>query len=81
MLDFALLTSVAKSNILDNISLHPIPPISGLEITVHLIPSWMNGISGFVSLMKYLIFQLLDVRHTDPSFIPQYTLIIFCKFR
>jgi hypothetical protein len=33
------LTSVAKSNVLDNVSLHSIPPISGLEIMVHLIPS------------------------------------------
>jgi hypothetical protein len=31
------LTSVAKSNILSNISLHSIPPISGLEIMLHLI--------------------------------------------
>jgi hypothetical protein len=39
MLSFDSLTSVTKSNILDNISLHTIPPISGLEIMVHLIPS------------------------------------------
>jgi hypothetical protein len=32
------LTSVAKSNILGDVSLHSIPPISGLEIMVHLIP-------------------------------------------
>jgi hypothetical protein len=32
------LTSFTKSNIFDNISLHSIPPISGLEIMVHLIP-------------------------------------------
>jgi hypothetical protein len=76
MLDFNSLTSVTKSNIFDNISLHTIPPISSLEIMVHLIPSWMNGISGLVSLTKYLILQLLDVRHTDPSFVPQHSLII-----
>jgi hypothetical protein len=45
MFSFDSLTNVAKSNILGNISLHTIPPISGLEIMVHLIPSWMNGIS------------------------------------
>jgi hypothetical protein len=77
MLDLDSLTGIAKSDILSDISLHTIPPISDLEIMVHLIPSWMNGISGFMSLMKYLILQLLDVRHTDPSFILQYTLIIF----
>jgi hypothetical protein len=77
MLDLDSLTGIAKSDILGDISLHTIPPISDLEIMVHLIPSWMNGISGFMSLMKYLILQLLDVRHTDPSFILQYTLIIF----
>jgi hypothetical protein len=49
------LISVAKSNILSNISLHSIPPISGLEIVVHLIPSWMNGISRLMRLTKYLI--------------------------
>jgi hypothetical protein len=64
------LISVTKSNILGNISLHAIPPISGLEIMVHRIPSWMNGISGLVSLMKYLILQFLDVRHIDPSLVP-----------
>jgi hypothetical protein len=77
MLDLDSLTGIAKSDILGDISLHTIPPISDLEIMAHLIPSWMNGISGFMSLMKYLILQLLDVRHTDPSFILQYTLIIF----
>jgi hypothetical protein len=41
----------------------------------------MNGISGIVSLLKYLIIQLLDVRHTDPSFVPQYALIIFRETR
>jgi hypothetical protein len=75
MLDFDSLTSVTKSNILDNVSLHTIPPISGIEIMLHLIPSWMNGISGLVSLMKNLILQLLDVRHTNPSLVPQHTII------
>jgi hypothetical protein len=65
MLGFDLLTSVTKSNILDNISLHTIPPISGLEIMVHLIPSWINGISEFVSLTEYLILQLLPIRTRD----------------
>jgi hypothetical protein len=27
--------------------------------------------------MKYLILQFLDVRHTDPSFVPQYSFLIF----
>jgi uncharacterized membrane protein len=67
MLGLDSLTGVAKSNILDNIPLHSVPPISCLKIMVHLIPSRMNGISGLVSLMKYLVLQLLDVRHTDPS--------------
>jgi hypothetical protein len=77
MLDFDLLISVAKCNILDNVSLHTVPPISDLEIMVYLIPSWMNGISGLMSLTKYLILQLLDVRHTDPSFVAQHSLLIF----
>jgi hypothetical protein len=75
------LTSVTKSNILGNVSLHTIPPISGLEIMVHLIPSWINGISGLMCFMKYLIFQLLDVRHTNPPFVPQQSFIIFQKIR
>jgi hypothetical protein len=70
MLDLDSLTGVIKGNILGNISLHSIPTISCLEIVVHLIPSSMIGISGLVSLMKYLILQLLDVRHTDPPFVP-----------
>jgi hypothetical protein len=81
MLDFDSPTCVIKSNILDNVSLHTIPSISGLEIIVHLIPSWMNGISRLVSLTKYLIHQLLDVRHTYPSFVPQHSFINFCKTR
>jgi hypothetical protein len=76
MLDFDSLTSVAKGNILGNVSLHTVPPISGLEIMVHLTPSGMNGISGLVSLMKYLILQLLDVRHINPPLVPQHTFII-----
>jgi hypothetical protein len=73
MLGFDSLTGATKSNI----PLHTIPPISDLKIMVHLISSWMNGISGFMSLTKYLVLQFLDVRHTDLSFVPQYTLIIF----
>jgi hypothetical protein len=64
MLSFNSLTSVKKSNKLGNVSLHTIPPISDLEIMVHLIPSRMNRISGIGSLLKYLILQFLDVRHT-----------------
>jgi hypothetical protein len=55
MLGLDSLIGVAKGNILGNISLHTIPPISGLEIVIHLIPSWMNEISRFVSLTKYPI--------------------------
>jgi hypothetical protein len=51
------LISVSKSNILGNVSLHSIPPIGGLEIMVHLIPSWINGISILMCLTKYLILQ------------------------
>jgi hypothetical protein len=79
MLDLDSLTGVAKGNILNNISLYSIPPIGCLEIMVHLIPSWMNGISRLVSLSKYLILQFFDVRHTNPSFVPQHTLVIFHK--
>jgi hypothetical protein len=79
MLGLDSLTGVAQGNILGNISLHPIPPIGCLEIMVHLIPSWMNGISGLMSLSKYLIIKLLDVRHSDSSFVPQNTLAIFYK--
>jgi hypothetical protein len=77
MLGFDLLTSIAKGNILGNVSLHTIPPLSGLDIMVHLVPSGMNGISGLVSLMKYFILQFLDVRHANPPLLPQHTLIIF----
>jgi hypothetical protein len=63
------LISVAKSNILSNVSLHTIPPISDLEIMVHLIPSWMNGIGRFMCFTKYL------------PFVPQYSFIIFQKTR
>jgi hypothetical protein len=69
MFSLDLLTSVTKSNILGNISLHSIPPIGDLEIVVHLIPSWMNGISRLMRLTKYLILQLLDARHTNPPLV------------
>jgi hypothetical protein len=70
------LTSVAKSNILSNVSLHSIPPICGLEIMVHLIPSWMNGISRLMRFTKYLILQFLDARHTNSSFVPEHSFLI-----
>jgi hypothetical protein len=76
MLDFDSLTSVAKGNILGNISLHTVPPISDLVIMVHLITSEMNGISGLLGLMMYLVLQLLDVRHTNPSLVSQHTFIV-----
>jgi hypothetical protein len=71
------LTSVTERNILGNISLHSIPSISGLQIMVHLIPSWMNGISRLMHFTKYLTLQILDVRHKDPSFVPQHSFLIF----
>jgi hypothetical protein len=71
------LTRVAKSNILDNTSVNSIPPISGLEIMVHLVPSRMNGISRFMCFMKCLILQFLDVRHTNPPLVPQHTFLTF----
>jgi hypothetical protein len=64
------LASVAKRNILSIVSLHSIPPISDLEIMVHLIPAWMNVISRLMRFMKYLILQLLDARHTNPPLVP-----------
>jgi hypothetical protein len=70
-------TSIVKSNILGNVSLHSIPPICGLEIMVHLIPSWMNGIGKLMCLMKYLVLQFLDVRQTNPSLVPQLSFLIF----
>jgi hypothetical protein len=73
------LTSVVKSNILGNISLHSIPPISGFEIMVHLIPSLVNGISRLMRFTKYLILQLLDARHTNPLLVPQHTFLILQK--
>jgi hypothetical protein len=79
MLGLDSLTDFTKGNILGNISLHFISPIGCLEIMVPLIPSWVHGISELVSLSKYLILQLLDVRYTDPSFVPQHTFIIFRK--
>jgi hypothetical protein len=75
------LISVTKSNILGNVSLHSIPPLCGLEIMVHLVPSWMNGISRLMRFTKYLILQFLDVGHTNPSFVPQRSFLIFQKAR
>jgi hypothetical protein len=70
LLSLDSLTGVAKGNILGNISLHSISPLSCLEILVHLIPTGVNGIRGLVSLSKYPLLQFLDVRHTNPSFVP-----------
>jgi hypothetical protein len=81
MFNLDSLTSVIKSNILANVSLHSIPPISGLEIMIHLIPSWMNGVSRIMCFTKYLILQFIDVRHTNPSLVPQHTFLIFRKAR
>jgi lipid-A-disaccharide synthase-like uncharacterized protein len=71
------LTSVTKGNVLGNVALHSISPICDLEIMVHLIPSWMNGISKLMFFTKYLILQFLDVRHTNPSLVPQHSFLIF----
>jgi hypothetical protein len=81
MLDFDSLTSVAKGNILSNVSFYTVPPISGLEIMVHLIPSGMNGISRLMCFTKYIILSFLDVRHTNPSLVPQHTFIILRETR
>jgi hypothetical protein len=54
MLGFDSLTSVTKGNILSHVSFHTVPLISGLKIMVHLIPSWVNGISRLMCFTKYL---------------------------
>jgi hypothetical protein len=76
MLGFDSLTSATKGNILSNVSFHTVPPISGLEIMVHLIPSGMNGISRLMCFTKYLILSFLEVRYTNPSLVAQHTFII-----
>jgi hypothetical protein len=76
MLDFDLLTSVANGNILGNVSLHIVPPISGIKIMVHLIPSGMNGISRLICFTNYLILSFLNVRYTNPPLVPQHTFLI-----
>jgi hypothetical protein len=81
MFSLDLLTSVTTSNILGSISLHSIPPISGIEILVHLIPSRIHEISTLMCFTKYLVLQFLDVRHTNLSLIPQHTFLIFQKVR
>jgi hypothetical protein len=81
MLGFDSLTSVTKGNILGNVSLHTVPPISGLDIMVDLIPYGKDEISELVSLTKYLILQLLDIRHTNPLLVPQHTFIILQETR
>jgi hypothetical protein len=63
MLDFNSLASVAKGNILSNISLHTIPPIGCLEVIVHLIPSWVDGISGLVDVTLLLLDVMLYLLH------------------
>jgi hypothetical protein len=48
---------------------------------VHLIPSWMNGISRLLCLTQYLILQFLDARHTYPPLVPQHTFLILREIR
>jgi hypothetical protein len=81
MLSLDSLISVIKSNVLGNISLHSIPPISGLQIMVHLIPFWMNEISKLTCFTKYLILQFLDISYTNPPLVSQHTFLIFQKPR
>jgi hypothetical protein len=81
LLGLNFLTWVTKGNIRDSISFHSVPPIGCIVTIVHLISPWVNGISGHVSLSKYLTLQFLDIRHTNPSFVPQHTLVIFRKRR
>jgi hypothetical protein len=81
MFGLVSLTSVTKGHILGNVSFHSIPPISGLEIVAHLIPAWMNGISRLMCFTKYLIHQFFDVRHTNPSLVPQHSFIILQETR
>jgi hypothetical protein len=52
MLDLDSLIGVAKGNTFDNIYPPSVLQIGCLEISVHLIPLWVNGISGLVSLLN-----------------------------
>jgi hypothetical protein len=47
------LTIVTQGNIFGYSSLHSIPPISPLEIMIHLSTSWVNGIGRVMSFTQY----------------------------
>jgi hypothetical protein len=56
-------TGVIKSNKLYYITLHPIPSVGGPEAVIHLIASWMNGVSRIMGFLEYrILISLMSIQ-------------------
>jgi hypothetical protein len=81
MFRFHSLTRITKCYVFCYVTLHPIPLVGNLEILVHLISSRVNRVCRIMSFSEYDALNFLDIRYTNPSFVPKYTLIIFSETR
>jgi hypothetical protein len=81
MLCLDTLTSVADSHVLCNWTLHPIPPESFLQVVIHLRAARMDRICCIMSLTQNQLPEILHIRHTYTTLVPQGTLIILSEMR
>jgi hypothetical protein len=73
------LTHIAQCHMSCNITLHAIPPISLLQILIHLGTARMDRISRVMSLLQNFLTKVIHIGHTYPLLEPHNSLFIFCE--
>jgi hypothetical protein len=73
------LTCITKCHIFFHITLHSIPTVGCLEILIHLVASWVDEVCRIMSFSEYYILAFLDIGYTNPSFVPEYSLVILSE--
>jgi hypothetical protein len=64
-----------------NITLHAIPPISLLQILIHLGTARMDRISQVMSFLQNFLMKVIYIGHTYPLLEPHSSMFIFCEVR
>jgi hypothetical protein len=71
MCSLHFLVHIASGNEKGYLSLHTVPPELLLQILVHLGSSRVDLVGGVVGFLHDELFEVFNIRHTQPSIVPQ----------
>jgi hypothetical protein len=72
-------THVSFCNIASSLAFHTGPPKLCLQIMIHLCASWVDGIFGSVSFIKYLLAQIMVLWNHQTNLEPESAFLIHVK--